>query len=207
MSQKEQIERIIQKLDLLKSLDQNFEIFGSENHRYLLNKPKPESEILEFEKVNKIKLPGGYREFLRYVGNGGAGPYYGLEPLENGRYADLDYKNADDLINLSLPFPHSEHWNLDFGEINEENEKEYFRIKDEVYFDNKWANGLLRISNFGCGVSMNLVANGNEYGNIWVDDRCNDQGIYPDPYFEVTERLAFLDWYEIWLDKSIKEKR
>jgi hypothetical protein len=53
---------------------------------------------------------------------------------------------------------------------------------------------------------MNLMVNGNEYGHIWFDDRCNDQGIYPDPYFEVKERLTFLDWYEIWLDRSVKEK-
>lgn len=52
---------------------------------------------------------------------------------------------------------------------------------------------------------MNLVVNGKEYGNIWVDDRCNDGGIYPDRYFGNEERITFLAWYELWLDKSLSE--
>ncbi len=64
--------------------------------------------------------------------------------------------------------------------------------------------GALRISNFGCGVSLNLIVNGKEYGNIWADDRCNDQGIYPDPYYKKSGRIQFLDWYEYWLNDSLK---
>jgi hypothetical protein len=96
----------------------------------------------------------------------------------------------------------TEAWNLKFEDMQEE---QYHQIKDEEYFDDKWTNGLLRISNFGCGVSMNLVANGSEYGNIWVDDRCNDGGIYPDQYFGNKGRIKFLPWYEAWLDKSLNE--
>ncbi|QNK78181.1 SMI1/KNR4 family protein [Winogradskyella sp. PAMC22761] len=195
---KEQIERIRTKFNQLKQLDKNFETFGSEKHKYLFNSTKSEKELTEFEIRNKINLPIEYKEFLMKIGNGGAGPYYGLEPIENGLFADLDYKDKNDLNDLSEPFPHSEHWNLDFGEVTDENEDEYFQ--------NKWANGLLRVSNFGCGVSMNLVVNGKEYGNLWVDDRCNDQGIYPNPYIENRERITFLDWYENWIDSELKEK-
>jgi len=52
---------------------------------------------------------------------------------------------------------------------------------------------------------MNLVVNGTEYGNIWVDDRCNDAGIYPDQHFGNKGRITFLAWYEAWLDKSLNE--
>lgn len=203
---KEQIERIKAKFDRLKQLDKNFEVFGSEKHKYSFNKPKSEKELAEFEKRNGIKLPEDYKTFLIEIGNGGAGPYYGLEPIGNGLYADLDYRDKSDTNDLSKPFPHTQHWNLDFGEITDQNEDEYFEQKDKEYFQNKWANGLLRISNFGCGVSMNLVVNGQEYGNIWVDDRCNEQGIYPNPYIENRERISFLDWYEHWIDIELKEK-
>lgn len=54
-------------------------------------------------------------------------------------------------------------------------------------------------------VSINLVVNGPSYGEIWVDDRNNDNGVYPDFYFGNEERLGFLEWYELWLDKSIEE--
>ena len=203
---KEQIERIKTKIDRLKQLDKNFEVFGSEKHKYLFNSTKSEKELINFEKSNNVKLPIEYKEFLMKIGNGGAGPYYGLEPIENGLFADLDYKDKSDLNDLSKPFPHTEHWNLDFGEVSDENEDEYFEQKDKEYYQNKWANGLLRVSNFGCGVSMNLVVNGKEYGNLWVDDRCNEQGIYPNPYIENRARITFLDWYENWIDSELKEK-
>ncbi len=203
----DQLNQIKEKLDRLKKLDRSLHAFGAEKHKYKLNKIKSERELTNFEKEHKITLPTGYREFIKQIGNGGAGPYFGLEPIENGIYADLDYKNADHLNDLSKPFPHTQHWNLDFGEVTSENEDEYFRKKDKEYFQNKWTNGILRVSNFGCGVSLNLVVNGKEYGNMWVDDRCNDQGIYPNPYFDTEGRVTFLNWYELWLDKELKERK
>ncbi|XZF15631.1 SMI1/KNR4 family protein [Chitinophagaceae bacterium MMS25-I14] len=201
-----QINRIKDKLDKLRNADHDFEIFGSETHEYKLKPSKTEQELEKFETENQITLPEEYREFLLYVGNGGAGPYYGLEPLEDGRETDLDFKNGKDLIELSKPFPFTEHWNVEFEEMNDENYEEIEQQKVEKYYDNKFVNGLLRISNFGCGVRMNVVVNGQEKGNIWVDDRVNENGLFPDPYFDATGKITFLDWYELWLDKSLIEK-
>ncbi len=206
-----QINRIIEKFEILKSLDKNLRIFEARKHKYKFNSCKTEDEILNFEKANKITLPLGYRNFLKTIGNGGAGPYYGLEPLENGRYVDLDYKNEEDLIDLSKPFKFTESWNMDFDELDQmdnETEEDEEKIEEylyENYYHNKFIDGMLRISNFGCGISINLIVNGKEKGKIWVDDRGNDNGIYPDFYFENTSKLEFLDWYELWLDRSISE--
>lgn len=197
-----QIERVRQKLFKLKNDTRRLLIFGSSNHQYKILPTKSESQLQEFENKYKIKLPDGYREFLKSIGNGIAGPYYGLEPLESTLFSDLDYKKIDDLIDPTKEFPLTEKWNLNFDDIAEE---EYFIKKDEEYFEKKWSNGLLRISNFGCGVSINLVVNGAEYGNIWIDDRCNDGGIYPDKNVDDDARIDFLSWYENWLDKSLKE--
>ncbi len=192
-----QLNRIKKKLRELKRLDKDYSVFGAEKHKYKLNPLLNEKTIEQFEEEFNIRLPEGYRSFLKELGNGGAGPYYGLEPLENGRYADLDYKPPKDLINPALPFVHTEAWNLANGEINEDNETEYF--------DKKWVNGLLRVSNYGCAISINLVINGMEYGNMWVDDRGNDGGIFPDPFFKPDSRVDFLEWYELWLDQSLGE--
>ena len=200
----ERIDKIRDKLSNLKKLDQNLEVFGAQKHRFELNKVKSEKELLAFEKEHNITLPQQYRAFLAHIGNGGAGPYLGLEPLDNGRFMDLDYKQNNDLIDLSKPFPHSENWNMQLGEYSEESEKEYSK-KEEEYFDPKWVSGALRVSNFGCGVSLNIIVNGSEYGNIWVDDRCNDQGIYSEPLTEKEERVTFFNWYESWLDKQLKD--
>lgn len=205
MKFEEQISRIKNKLDRLKESDQDHEVFGSDVHKYNLNPTKTEEELKKFEADNLITLPEEYRAFLLNVGNGGAGPYYGLEPLENGREVDLDDMNGNDLIDLSKPFQFTQHWNVEFEEMDDDNFEAVEHQKIENYYDNKFINGLLRISNFGCGVSMNIVVNGMEKGNIWVDDRANESGLFPDPYFDIKDKITFLDWYELWLDRSLKE--
>lgn len=194
--------RIKTKLKQLKINDPAHQLFGAATHRYKLENPISEEEVQLFEKKYGIALPAGYREFLLQVGNGGAGPYYGLETLHDGLYQDLDSKKDNEFVDPSKEFPLTEAWNLDFQDQREE---EYHRLRDEEYFDSQYYNGLLRLSNFGCGVSINLVVNGKEYGNIWVDDRCNDGGIYPDVSFSNGRRIDFLTWYETWLDRSLQE--
>ena len=192
------------KLSALKRIDTGFKIFGTDSHRYELNPTAHEYDLVAFESRFRISLPQGYRQFLLELGNGGAGPYYGLEPIENGLLADLDYRDDKDLIDPSMPFIFEAPWNLERTEDAAPSDEEYAEF-DQEYFDNKWASGLIRICNYGCGVSLNLVVNGPEYGNIWVDDRCNDGGIYPDPYFDQQGRTEFLEWYELWLDRSLNE--
>lgn len=197
-----QLERIESKLKKLRVADSTFSLFAAKSHKYLLNKPLKESYLISFEKQNSIKLPAGYREFLMKLGNGGAGPYYGLEPLQNTLFADLDYQNGNDLIDASKAFPHQEKWNMNIEEYDPENEEVDTKKEDE-YFDNKWIAGLLKISNYGCGVAIGLVVNGPEYNTIWIDDRCNDRGIFPEDFISNKERINFLDWYEAWLDQSL----
>ena len=179
----EQIMEIEEKLKKLKAKDKELTLFGSEEHKYAFNKPLSKEEINAFESKHHIHLPEGYRHFLLDIGNGGAGPYYGLEPL------------SEPQSDLSKKFPHKSTWN------------EYDEVNEEEYFSSKWIDGFLKISNFGCGVSLGLVVNGDEYGTIWVDDRANGNGIYPDPYFEQkeNERTTFLDWYEMWLEHCFLE--
>jgi hypothetical protein len=198
----DQLQVIASKLSELKRVDTQLKVFGAERHQYELRPVASEQELAAFESQFRIVLPVGYRSFLLQLGNGGAGPYYGLEPFKNALFRDLDYRDNTDLIDPSMPFAFESHWNLEFrGDVESQ---EYSDFEQE-YFDNKWANGLIRICNFGCGVSLNLVVNGPEYGNIWVDDRCNDGGLYPDPYFGQKDRTEFLNWYELWLDRSLEE--
>ncbi|MFI0446939.1 HEAT repeat domain-containing protein [Actinomadura sp. 6N118] len=42
------------------------------------------SAVVAFEERNGIRLPDGYRAFITTLGNGGPGPYQGLEPLDTG---------------------------------------------------------------------------------------------------------------------------
>jgi len=65
----------------LRAADTSFRVFGSKQHRYRLGQTLSESELAAFESANRIRLPDDYRWFLAAVGNGGAGPFYGVEPL------------------------------------------------------------------------------------------------------------------------------
>lgn len=61
--------------------DPDFSRFGAYSHKYQLNSPILEETIDAFEKRFNISLPEGYRNFLLWMGNGGAGPFYGLYSL------------------------------------------------------------------------------------------------------------------------------
>ena len=45
---------------------------------------------------------------------------------------------------------------------------------------------------------------GAERGNVWVDDRANQNGIYPETA-ESSGRVSFLDWYWSWLETSLAD--
>jgi hypothetical protein len=204
------LQNIKDKLELLRQLDTNLEIFGSEKHRYILNPTLSPDTIRQFEAKHRITLPVDYAAFLTTLGNGGAGPFYGLEPFENAIFDDLDYKRVDGLLNPSKPFLYTEVWNMEFiPKVSEdENKEEYDRQYEEftdLYFDIEHTNGVLAICNYGCGITLNLVVNGQEHGNIWTDDRGNDGGIYPTIQLGEKAKITFLDWYELWLDNSISE--
>jgi len=197
----EQTIRIEEKLKKLKSMDREFTIFGSEKHQYQLNPVISRDELVAFEKRHHIELPLGYRNFLLEVGNGGVGPYYGLESL------DEIEKNKKSVMDLKLPFPHTQKWNFNWDNVTEEEWETLIEDTEEGYYIQKWSTGLLEICDFGCGISLCLVVNGIEFGNMWVDDRGHLNGIYPDPYFnqKEDERTSFLDCYEMWLDQSLVE--
>lgn len=200
---KQQLERISEKLQNLRSLDAEMSLFGAENHEYVMERVWTPEEITGFEQKWKITLPEEYQAFLLHIGSGGAGPYYGLEKPEDGVYAVIGYDN--ELNAISDAFPYVEAWNWEVDWYDDSKEEEEWEALDHDYLDPKRSAGLLRISDFGCGISMNLVLNGPCSGEIWTDDRANRSGIYPDHYFGNTERLRFLDWYELWLDRSIHE--
>jgi len=49
-----------------------------EAHGFNLNPPLSEKVIVQFELDHGISLPQDYRNFLASIGNGGAGPFYGV---------------------------------------------------------------------------------------------------------------------------------
>jgi hypothetical protein len=184
------ISEIKRKLDALKHSDPYFMVFGASTHKYRLNPCLTEPLIMQFEQQYQIALPEDYRRFLTQVGNGGAGPYYGILPLEQS--VQLDEPRF-----LTKPFPHVTAWNLEDSSLSsEEYENEYFR--------DEYIQGSLHVCHEGCGYYILLVVVGHERGNLWFDGRASDGGVMPIANATTgAPRTRFLEWYEAWLDRKL----
>ena len=216
----ERIERIKVKLEQLRQLDSDFELFGADSHQYSLNPVLTMNQVREFERAHNVELPADYVAFLTLLGNGGAGPFYGVNTLEESRicYYDDSERANHIYFDLAKPFPHAESWNAEreleelYTKIDEANEQGDEELEQKL-FDQKWEiiggeehdYGRLFISHYGCGIRISLVVNGIAKGTMWTDDRTHDGGIYPTTELGNKEKIAFLDWYELWLDQSIEK--
>lgn len=173
-------------------LDCNGEIFGVRGHKYILNPVVSMDEVREFENKYGIKLPEEYVFFLTKVGNGGAGPYYGLYSLEK-LSSYLQYDNAicnKEIINNELT---KESWKSLFDECDDYDDDEYEDITDKI------SGGLLVIGTQGCTYDNLLMLSGSEAGKIVYIDWNLD----PD-YGPVLIDMTFLEWYENFFREIIR---
>jgi len=97
----DKLNQVKTKLEKIRSQDVKLEGFGARAHKYRLNPPVLDEQLRYFEETHQITLPEDYRVFLAQVGNGSAGPYYGLMGLENC----LDH--VDNITNSLLISPFS----------------------------------------------------------------------------------------------------
>ena len=201
----EQLHRIQQKLAQAKAADKDLQVFGADAHKYHLNPPVSEAEVLAFEKKYGVQLPECYRAFMLTVGDAKAkksdfiaGPYYGLyafgTSLDSLLYEKIEtYLKAP--CNLS-PDMTQEEWEtlsdplLSSEEEEEEDDDKYFAERAKVF------GGLLPLGSQGCTYEHALVLNGKYAGRVVNVDLDLAQ---PKFAFEAN----FLDWYERYLDEVI----
>ena len=69
-------------LEKARTADADLKQFGAKNHKYQWNPPAVLADVEAFEREIGVTLPEGYRDFLLQVGDGGAGPFYGLFSLK-----------------------------------------------------------------------------------------------------------------------------
>ena len=189
-------------------------VFGGSGHHFTLNPPLSEADVLAFELQSHVSLPIDYRRFITEVGNGGAGPYYGIFPLGymDGTSSKLQsWCERDGFVGvLSEPFPHREAWNdlscLPPEELIDTNQDEYDR-RLEAFEKSYWAssnvNGALPICHMGCALRIWLVVAGEEAGHLWRDGRTDDTGLSP-LALKDGSRATFSTWYRAWLEDVLK---
>jgi len=139
-------------LDALREYDTDLDLFGAREHRYRLEPPLDEATLEDVETRIGVRFPADYRMFLTRLGNGGAGPYYGV----HGVRPDGSWKRFGS-------FPFTEEW-----EPSEDDEDM------EAAFE-----GLLSIAEHGCGYRSHLVVNGPAAGQVWGDWTCVGEALAP----------------------------
>ncbi|MBS1795495.1 MAG: SMI1/KNR4 family protein [Acidobacteria bacterium] len=201
----DRLDRIREKLGRLIEKDAEFQTFGSDGtwggHRYRLEPALSEAALTAFETAHGIRLPAEYREFLNRVGNGGAGPYYGLHGLEKGiREAETYSTEGSEPVkdSFKIPFPLSRKevagFIADHDRMIDDGEDDLIRypeVPDPL-------TGVVFLSEYGCGWSYCLVVSGEQAGTVWM------HGDYLSPIFDDHGQWTFFDWYEDWLDQSLK---
>lgn len=220
MSAKLDQETVIKRLQYLKSIDPHFQIFGATAHQYKLNPPLELSQVIAFETHWKCSLPTDYRYFLTEIGNGGAGPYYGLFPLgQLDAGFDLCRFAEGGLVgDLSAPFPYADAWNLPDeiwnqrpdpdGDVAEEEEdrlwEQWDQEREEDYWNPSIMNGAIPICHMGCALRQWLVVTGSQAGYVWNDYRVDDGGLIP-LCDQSGQQMTFADWYLSWLMNPSKD--
>jgi hypothetical protein len=210
---------VLAKIERLNNLDAEREIFGAKFHNYQLNPHLDEETIKSVENRYQIRLPEDYRRFLLEVGNGGAGPFYGLFKLgeQDSGWGFCSWEDGYLLGNPATPFPYRERWNLPETFWSEaphhrewKNEVEYDQAYqawdtrlEEIYWAPAVMNGAIPICHLGCALRQWLVVTGVERGNIWADERVDWKGVYP-LVTQNRKRVTFSEWYIHWLDDSIR---
>jgi hypothetical protein len=187
-------------------------VFGAKVHHFQLNPPLSEVEVVAFERMHNVTLPRDYRQFLTDVGNGGAGPFYGIFPLgkTDDNFGLRVWQEDDSLVGvLSAPFPFEEEWNdlsaRPADDLADQDESEYWRQLDtfeEVYWGNSLVNGAIPICHEGCALRIWLVVTGTQAGYLWEDRRSENGGLIPLQSPDGSS-ATFSSWYYEWLNACL----
>ncbi|GAA3410625.1 SMI1/KNR4 family protein [Paenibacillus hodogayensis] len=188
-----QLDRIQNKLEQAMRKDTAFSVFGASSHQYKVREKLAAKELEDWQAKNQVTLPKLYTQFLTKVGNGGAGPFYGMYSLEKATsYTGTYALTAKCVLHPGMT---KEEWNrLIEPLIKDEDipDLEYDAVRDRVL------GGMLCIGTQGCEYDMYLVLEGEYRGKVvYTSD------FHPDhPFFFVYEEHV-LDWYERWLEEII----
>lgn len=212
---------LLLRLQTLKRLDLDCSCFAAKSHWYDLNPPLSEEEVAQVEAKHGCRFPDEHRRFITEIGNGGAGPAYGVFPLGmQDRSHDLcRWEDGYSLVgDLSKPFPLSGAWNLPedfwaqqpdptedtpFDEQDRMNE-EWDEKLELHYYATSITDGAIPICHEGCAMRNWLVVTGPLAGTVWRDLRVDNEGIAPFLNEDGT-RMGFNDWYLHWVAQNTRQ--
>jgi hypothetical protein len=211
-----------ERLAELRHLDAGRRVQGAESHGYRLA-PTVDPDLLQaVETALSARLPEDYRSFLTDLGNGGAGPYFGIASLDESierSFLTLGEEWTDECrlaeVVAGLPaftrdFPLT--GDVDFGELLERPagwDEHLERLESDSGYEARWEElrgtylaepydgGWLPICDFGCGDFFVLVVRGQRRGTVWANSVWSATGFY-------CLEVSFEVFYRRWLDDSLR---
>jgi hypothetical protein len=182
-------------------VDAECAVHGASAHRYVLLPVLPEADVAAFERAYGVALPGDFAVFLTQVGNGGAGPGYGLYSLGKaieefkGQQAWAEQKGRS-LPRLDHPFPLTASVAIALRACRRTGFRGNFQPQVVTAYR---LDGILDICHHGCTAYEGLVVCGEQRGCVW-----NSGGPgYRWGALGPAGNMDFLTWYEDWLDRSL----
>ncbi|WP_251317233.1 SMI1/KNR4 family protein [Flintibacter muris] len=192
-------------LDTASRWDMDLAQFACWGHAHLLNPVLPPEELAAWEELTQVTLPEDYRAYLTQLGNGGAGPAYGLFPLSLPKdefaqylqqpciYSDgqeekfqdvvqrfVHWEDFDDDWSLYLDyFPDTPSWK-DQRWQNEHRKEwgdELDRLIDQTIIFPLLHYGQYQITNEGCSGDIFIILNGSHRGYIHCATADCDAGL------------------------------
>ncbi len=178
------LRRIQKKIGLLRDADPECLAFGARSHRYQFGPRLTARELAAFERAQRVRLPEEYRTFLLCMGNGGAGPGYGLFSLAGARRSTPS--------TLHEPFPLSAKDAADaVAGLRAQQREPVILLTPPLV-------GCLEIGHQGCAIMEVLVLSGEQRGTMW--NAREDWYPYAD---KDGVQCGFFAWYERWLDQCL----
>ena len=168
--------RAVEKLDVLRGLDRGRTVFGASQHQYDLRPPATEEQLASIERMLGVALPPGLRAFYLTVGDGGAGPDYGLMPA-----AELKRRKP------ASAYPGIEALRALGGRTQAQPPE-----PTRAVLSPSRLSGLVTIQTAGCGIFAAVVCTGDVGRIVHYDE---------DGISETDDTLV--GWYERWLDDEI----
>ena len=200
MFQKEVVEKILVQAE---HMDLKYEMFGASGHKYRLNPPVDQEFVREMEKKYHFLLPEDYVQFITEVGDGGAGPDYGIIPFGNflkkavspgaEKFQEAYRCSLGKAFRLRPMQPDEVECQYAFSsKAYERNPENYFaeaEEPDEYTLCN--TAGYFKLGTHGCQWDFGLVTTSDRRGQIFDTD--NEGGYCLAAY-------SFHEFYQSWLD-------
>lgn len=211
-------EKVIEILNQARCIDAKYEMFGASTHQYRLNPPIERELVRAAEQKYGFTLPEDYFRFITEVGDGGAGPDYGIQPfadflVEAKSPGSEKFKEAyrQSLVKLFTPrqmMPNEvEDYAIATRTAYERSPEKYFVY--EKLDDNDLCNkdGFYVLGTRGCQWDFGLVISGEKRGQVFDTDNEGAYGFIAN---------SFDEFYENWLNgisdverfqKALEERR